>query len=95
MPPLLAPLRTLHAYTRSHPISPSTPGGANTSKLALRLADVVSRTWDLGFTAFGGPPVHFQILHRRFVEGKDGGPAWVDETTVSLSSLVLQQPHGL
>lgn len=38
--------------------------------------------WDLGFTAFGGPPVHFQILHRRFVEGK-GGAKWLDEQAVS------------
>jgi len=43
------------------------------------------RTWDLGFTAFGGPPVHFQILHRRFVEGIGfgGGSKWIDEQTVS------------
>ncbi|KAG9050248.1 hypothetical protein FS837_006689 [Tulasnella sp. UAMH 9824] len=33
-----------------------------------RLWDVVKNYWDLGFTAFGGPPTHFQILHRRFVE---------------------------
>ncbi|KIO16144.1 hypothetical protein M407DRAFT_86350, partial [Tulasnella calospora MUT 4182] len=30
--------------------------------------DVARSYWDLGFTAFGGPPTHFQILHRRFVE---------------------------
>ena len=44
--------------------------------------------WDLGFTAFGGPPVHFQILHRRFVEGLGfgGGSKWIDEQTVSLVS---------
>lgn len=42
------------------------------------------RMWDLGFTAFGGPPVHFQILHRRFVEGLGfgGGSKWLDEQTV-------------
>lgn len=40
------------------------------------------RTWDLGFTAFGGPPVHFQILHARFVEGQGGKEKWVDEQTV-------------
>lgn len=39
--------------------------------------------WDLGFTAFGGPPVHFQILHRRFVDGKGHfGAKWIDEQTV-------------
>lgn len=53
----------------------------NTDGLLWRLADVAYRTWDLGFTAFGGPPVHFQIWRRRFVEGV-GGSAWVDERTV-------------
>jgi hypothetical protein len=60
---------------------------ANTEKLGGRLAEVFARTWDLGFTAFGGPPVHFQILHRRFVEGVGfgGGSQWIDEQTVSTS----------
>ena len=52
------------------------------SPLSNRLIDVFLRTWDLGFTAFGGPPVHFQILHARFVEGKGGSEKWVDEQTV-------------
>jgi hypothetical protein len=56
---------------------------------------VFLRTWDLGFTAFGGPAVHFNILHRRLVDGKGfgGGEAWVDEQTVgqsvSISRLLL------
>ncbi|KAJ5824755.1 hypothetical protein N7447_007095 [Penicillium robsamsonii] len=49
--------------------------------LPSRLLDVFLRTWDLGFTAFGGPPVHFQILHARFVEGQGGKEKWVDEQT--------------
>ncbi|CAG8885996.1 unnamed protein product [Penicillium egyptiacum] len=49
--------------------------------LPNRLLDVFLRTWDLGFTAFGGPPVHFQILHSRFVEGKGDKEKWVDEQT--------------
>ena len=54
-------------------------------KLGWRLAEVTARMWDLGFTAFGGPPVHFQILHRRFVEGKGHfGAKWIDEQTVSV-----------
>ena len=63
----------------------------NRSPLAQRLADVFYRSWDLGFIAFGGPPVHFQILHRRFVQGvssrgKNDEPSrhqrkWVDEQT--------------
>ncbi|KAK5991201.1 putative chromate transport protein [Cladobotryum mycophilum] len=31
--------------------------------------------WHLGFTAFGGPPVHFKIFHDKFVTKL----AWVDE----------------
>ncbi|KAF2017690.1 chromate ion transporter-like protein [Aaosphaeria arxii CBS 175.79] len=56
---------------------------ANTEKLQWCLAEVFMRTWDLGFTAFGGPPVHFQILHRRFVQGVGfgGGSKWIDEQT--------------
>ncbi|CAI7653066.1 unnamed protein product [Penicillium crustosum] len=49
--------------------------------LSSRLLDIFLRTWDLGFTAFGGPPVHFQILHSRFVEGKSDKEKWVDEQT--------------
>ena len=63
---------------------------ANTETLQHRLLDVFLRFWDLGFTAFGGPPVHFQILHRRFVEGggeggdcEGAGRKWLDEQTVS------------
>jgi len=59
---------------------------ANTEKIQWRLVEVFTRMWDLGFTAFGGPPVHFQILHRRFVEGMgfQGGSKWLDEQTVSM-----------
>lgn len=53
-------------------------GGAGGEGLPERLVDVFVRTWDLGFTAFGGPPVHFQILHGRFVDKYE----WVDEQTV-------------
>ncbi|CEL58990.1 hypothetical protein RSOLAG1IB_08988 [Rhizoctonia solani AG-1 IB] len=42
--------------------------------------DVLLRTFDLGFTAFGGPPAHFQILHKRFVEGS-GKPPLINEQT--------------
>ncbi|GES66849.1 putative chromate ion transporter [Aspergillus terreus] len=48
--------------------------------LGSRLAEVFLRTWSLGFTSFGGPPVHFQIFHQKFVEGRHG-PKWVDEQT--------------
>lgn len=58
---------------------------ANTNKLQLRFWEVVVNFWDLGFTAFGGPPVHFQILRQRFVDEDVGGRIpWIDEQTVSL-----------
>jgi hypothetical protein len=66
-----------------HQARDSSPSSQETLKsLSYRLADVFLRTWDLGFTAFGGPPVHFQILHQRFVEGRGGKQKWVDEQTV-------------
>lgn len=56
----------------------------NAKPLLSSLIDVFLRTWDLGFTAFGGPPVHFQILHARFVEGQGDKEKWVDEQTVRI-----------
>ncbi|KAF9472949.1 hypothetical protein BDN70DRAFT_867884 [Pholiota conissans] len=68
--------------TGSHDVAPIIPYQANTSRLAARLSDVFSRTFDLGFTAFGGPPVHFQIFHQRFVNGQGKTP-WIDEQMAS------------
>ncbi|OCL13514.1 chromate transporter [Glonium stellatum] len=67
---------------------------ANTAKLAWRIGDVFARTWDLGFTAFGGPPVHFQILHRRFVEGRGGKTPWIDEQTYQELFAICQALPG-
>ncbi|EHY58032.1 hypothetical protein ABEF92_003413 [Exophiala dermatitidis] len=75
--PLVETIRAIHALTRDR----DNAYHANNEKLAIRLGDVFARTWDLGFTAFGGPPVHFQILHRRFVEGRGGLTPWIDEQT--------------
>lgn len=66
----------------------SAPGDADPSNLPgnpdpsfrTRLVDVVKRVGDLGLFAFGGPPVHIQIFHRRFVDGAGGQP-WLDEQT--------------
>lgn len=58
----------------------------NTANLGARLWDVFSRTYDLGFIGFGGPPVHFQIFHRRFVDGMGKAP-WIDEQTVCLYTI--------
>ncbi|KAF2420701.1 putative chromate ion transporter [Tothia fuscella] len=65
---------------------------ANNSLLA-RFVDVFLRTWDLGFTAFGGPPVHFQIIYARFVDGK-GGAKWIDEQTYQELFAVCQGLPG-
>jgi hypothetical protein len=81
----------LHRETRSIRaesvrLDDGAPYQPNTSKLATRLVDVFLRTYDLGFTAFGGPPVHFQIFHRRFVDGLGKTP-WIDEETVRTYTL--------
>ena len=76
------PLLELYRALRDHSRDQSNAYQANNEKLLWRIGDVVSRTWDLGFTAFGGPPVHFQILHQRFVEGRGGKAPWIDEQTV-------------
>jgi hypothetical protein len=73
-------IRSLKRMWRSH--VESRLNDRNVHSLACRMTDVFQRTWDLGFTAFGGPPVHFQILYGRFVEGKGGKEKWVDEQTV-------------
>jgi hypothetical protein len=74
-------IRSLTQKWRSH--AESRQNSDNQNSLACRMIDVFLRTWDLGFIAFGGPPVHFQILYRRFVEGKGGKQKWVDEQTVT------------
>jgi hypothetical protein len=62
----------------------------NTADLGPRLRDVFVRTYDLGFIGFGGPPVHFQIWHRRFVDGLGKAP-WIDEQTVSAIAMCFYQ----
>jgi hypothetical protein len=79
--PLSRHLSRLRDLARQSP-SDAAPLQGNHNSLPNRLGDVFLRTWDLGFTAFGGPPVHFQILHQRFVEGRGGKQKWVDEATV-------------
>ncbi|KOC07233.1 hypothetical protein AFLA70_580g000500 [Aspergillus flavus AF70] len=68
-------LRALNQTWRSHAgaTSPSRAEGS----LFSRLSEVIRYTWYLGFTSFGGPPVHFQIFHAQFVEKEK----WVDEQT--------------
>ncbi|KAM3085678.1 hypothetical protein ACMFMG_002744 [Clarireedia jacksonii] len=63
------------------------------NSLPVRFMEVLLRTWDLGLTAFGGPPVHFQIIYNRFVEGK-GGSKWIDEQTYQELFAVCQGLPG-
>ena len=85
--PLYDLYRAVHSYTRDQRNSLK----ANDQSLGWRLIEVFARTWDLGLTCFGGPPVHFQIFHQRFVKQsgddgereKEGKYAWIDEQTVS------------
>ena len=92
--PLQSIISSLRAHARARQ---SVALQANTGTLRWRLTDVLANMWDLGFTAFGGPPVHFQILHRRFVDGLGhAGSKWIDEQTVSgLKSLrLLSESQG-
>lgn len=80
--PLSEYVRSLQSLNRKWSTHVQSRRNDGQSSLPNRLLDVFLRTWDLGFTAFGGPPVHFQILHSRFVDGKGGKEKWVDEQTV-------------
>lgn len=77
------PLYDIYRAVRAHTRDQRNSLKANTQSLGWRLTEVFARTWDLGFTSFGGPPVHFQILHQRFVDGVGGRNKWIDEQTVS------------
>ena len=56
--------------------------------LGPRLWEIVASFWDLGFTSFGGPAVHFQILRKRFVDAGNGRIPWIDDQTVSFCARV-------
>ncbi|PVI03340.1 chromate transporter [Periconia macrospinosa] len=88
--PLLDIYRSLRDLTRDQRHSLK----ANDKNLIWRLGEVFVRTWDLGFTAFGGPPVHFQIVHHRFVEGGDGKNKWLDEQTYQEIFAICQAMPG-
>uniref|UniRef100_A0A093V9L2 Putative transporter YwrB n=1 Tax=Talaromyces marneffei PM1 TaxID=1077442 RepID=A0A093V9L2_TALMA len=84
----------LKSLIRRHRSGRTSKTGANGEvSLLSRLVDVFLRTWDLGFTSFGGPPVHFRILHERFVEGKTG-EKWVDEQTYQELFAICQALPG-
>ncbi|KAH6853905.1 chromate transporter-domain-containing protein [Chaetomium sp. MPI-CAGE-AT-0009] len=43
--------------------------------LSPKLWNTIRETWYLGFTSFGGPPVHFKIFHDKYVTKLH----WIDE----------------
>ncbi|KAH7247352.1 chromate transporter-domain-containing protein [Fusarium redolens] len=47
----------------------------NISNLGERFWNTIRENWYLGFTSFGGPPVHFKIFHDKFVAKL----SWIDE----------------
>ncbi|KAH8812762.1 chromate ion transporter [Xylogone sp. PMI_703] len=87
------PITALFHAWNSFDRDPSNAYQANNDKLLKRLEDVFLRTWDLGLTAFGGPPVHFRIFHRRFVDCKEK-ISWIDEQTFQEFFTVSQALPG-
>ena len=55
--------------------------------LAIRLVNTARNTWDLGLTSFGGPPVHFLILKKRFVDQQN----WITQETASFAPVSLSE----
>ena len=43
------------------------PAIVSLQRIPLKIWDVVVVNWHLGFTAFGGPPVHFKIVSYSFL----------------------------
>ncbi|CAH0014995.1 unnamed protein product [Clonostachys rhizophaga] len=56
-------------------MSGRTEGPARDGGVAAAAWDTVRANWHLGFTGFGGPPVHFKIFHDRFLAKL----RWIDE----------------
>ncbi|KAH7115561.1 hypothetical protein EDB81DRAFT_767516 [Dactylonectria macrodidyma] len=53
-----------------------------------RIWSIIRENWYLGFTSFGGPPVHFKISHDKFVTKL----SWINEQVVGT---YLNWPRGL
>lgn len=51
------------------------PDGNAVSNVAA--VDMLAHNWHLGLTSFGGPPVHFQLFQRLYVDKYQ----WIDQTT--------------
>ncbi|KAK3330089.1 chromate transporter-domain-containing protein [Apodospora peruviana] len=68
----------------------SNGGNGNGNSRGSGLSSTVRENWYLGFTAFGGPPVHFKIFHDKFVT-KLG---WIDEQVYQELFSVCQSFSG-
>ncbi|PGH09334.1 hypothetical protein GX51_00777 [Blastomyces parvus] len=88
------PLDALFRGWRLHQHDTRAPYEANNEKLIDRFVDVIHRNWHLGFTSFGGPPVHFGIFYQKFVEGQRGKTPWIDEQTYQELFAVCQALPG-
>ncbi|KAK0730358.1 chromate transporter-domain-containing protein [Lasiosphaeris hirsuta] len=51
------------------------PSAWPTGNFGKRLWNTIRENWYLGFTSFGGPPVHFKIFREKFVDKLQ----WIDE----------------
>ena len=62
----------------------------NVVKLANRYMETLVSNYHSGLTSFGGPPVHFQIFHAKFVEKLQ----WIDEQTYQELFAICQALPG-
>ena len=62
----------------------------NVVKFADKYKETLISNWHSGFTSFGGPPVHFQVFHAKFVEKLH----WIDEQTYQELFAICQALPG-
>ena len=62
----------------------------STDSLPSRLFSVLKHSYYLGFTSFGGPPVHFQIFHALYVDKLQ----WIDESVYQELFAICQALPG-
>jgi chromate transport protein ChrA len=86
-------LTTLRSLLNQRPARLESTNPYPEAPLLDRLTDVLSRTYDLGLTAFGGPPSHFRILHARFVDVPPSRQ-WVSEQTYQELFAICQALPG-
>ena len=68
-------IRATMASSIINSISGTLSGWLQLEKRGEALWPILTEAWYLGFTAFGGPPVHFQTFHTKYVRKLH----WIDE----------------